>query len=84
MMKFKIEKKVVVEEEVDVDDRIYKTDSIEWRIADVFLACHLDDFSADLFKEDELVVRDAADKINAAFRKADQCLALVRSGKYEI
>ena len=83
-MKFKIEKKVTVEEEIDVDDRIYKTDSIEWRMVDVMLYGHLDDISADLFDEDEWVVRDAADKINDGFRKADACLALVRSGKYEI
>lgn len=83
-MKIKIEKKVTIEDEIDVDDRIYNEDIIEWNMADILLGGNLDRIVENLFHKDEWVARDAADDINAAFRRADACLALVRSGKYEI
>jgi len=83
-MKFKTKKTVVVEEELDVDDQLYQEHSIEWQMADLILEGHLDRLSADLYHEDSYVVYRAAERINRAFKRADACLQLVRSGKFEI
>ena len=83
-MKFKVKKRITVEEDIDVDDRLYQEDSIEWQMTNMILNGQLDNLQHDLFHEESGIVNAAAERINNAFKKADGCLALVRSGKFEI
>lgn len=85
MMKLTYTKQVTVKEEIEVDDRVYQNhDSLVWEMVNILLDNRFSRVIDDLYKEDEYAVRTAADRINEAFKKADACLELVRSGKFEI
>lgn len=76
-MKFKYEKTVVVEEYVDIDDRIYEVGSTGYKIANIILDERMKRIYDDLYDKDARVVRNAAEQINDAFKKADAILKLV-------
>ena len=83
-MKFKAKRQVIVEEEIDVDDRIYREDDIAWQIANIILNRSLNSITDDLYSERMDVVKSAAERINDAFRKADGCIQAVHEGKFEV
>lgn len=76
-MKFKYEKTVVVEAEIYIDDRIYNDNSVEFKIANIILDGRLNRIYEDLYHKDEMVIQDAAEKLNDAFKKADAILKLM-------
>lgn len=75
-MKFKYKKTVVVEEEVDVDDRVYNDESMAYRIANIILDNRLNYVYDDLYDKDPRVINNAAEQLNDAFKKADDILKL--------
>lgn len=83
-MKFTAKRIQVVEEEIDVDDRLYDDDTLAWQTADMFLNGHLKEISDDLLDEKGSEVRYAASRINEAFEKADKAILLIKEGKFEI
>ena len=84
-MKIVVEKQVTVKQEIDVDDRIYNDHTLEWQMANILLNGSLKRIvDRDLFHDESWVVEDAIDRINHAFKKADACMILVKSGDYEI
>jgi hypothetical protein len=76
-MKFKYKKTVVVEEEVHVDDRVYNDESMTYRIANIILDGRLNYVYDDLYDKDPRVINNAAEKLNEAFKKADDILKLM-------
>lgn len=83
----KIEAKKVVETKVDidVDDRIFHEEDIAWKVANLLLDGNLDHIVyRDLHSDDYGRASYAAQRINAAFKMADGCIALIKEGKYEI
>lgn len=77
-MKFKYAKTIVVEEEIDVDDRVYNDESMEYRIADIILDRRLNYVYDDLYDKDPRVINNAAEQLNEAFKKADAILKLMK------
>lgn len=77
-MKFKYEKTVVVEEEIDIDDRIYNDHSAEYKIANIILDGRMKRIYDDLYHKDAGVVQNAAEQINEAFKKADDIIKLMK------
>lgn len=81
-MKFTVEKRVLVKEEIEVDDRIYDDHTLEWQMADILLNGALKRIvDRDLDHEDSYVIEDAISRINEAFKKADACLVLFEQFK---
>lgn len=76
-MKFKYKKTVVVEEEIDVDERIYDEGQVTYNIANIILDGRMLRLYDELYHNDEMVVQNAAEQINEAFKKADAILKLV-------
>ena len=76
-MKFKYEKTVVVEEEIDIDDRIYNEGSTGYKIANIILDERMKRIYDDLYDKDAGVIRNAAEQLNEAFKKADAIIKLV-------
>ena len=77
-MKFKYEKTVVVEEEIDIDDRIYNDHSAEYKIANIILDERMKRIYDDLYHKDAGVVQNAAEQLNEAFKKADAIIKLIK------
>lgn len=79
-MKFTAKKKVTVEEEIEVDDRIYQEDEKVWKIANIILEGALNRIIKDLYHDDVWVVTNAAERINNAFKFADKIMELDNNG----
>lgn len=81
-MKFKYKKTVVVEEEIDVDERIYDEGQVTYNIANIILDGRMLRLYDELYHKDAGVVQNAAEQINEAFKKADAILKLVYTTGY--
>jgi len=75
-MKFTAKKQVTVEEEIEVDDRIYQEDEKVWKIANIILEGCMDRIQRDLYHDDAWIVTNAAERINNAFSMADKIMEL--------
>lgn len=83
-MIFNAKRQVTVEEAVIVDDRIYQVETLVWQMANMILEDRLRRIADDLYHDDYYVAQNASECINRAFKRADECLKLVKEGKYEI
>ena len=83
-MIFKAKKQIIVEEDIDVDDRIYRENDIAWQMANILLDNRLQKITDDLYSENIGAVKSAAERINNAFKRADNCIELIRKGEFEI
>ena len=83
-MIFKAKKQIIVEEDIDVDDRIHKEYDIAWQMANIILDNRLKHIQIDLYSERMAIVKSAAERINNAFERADNCIELIRKGEFEI
>lgn len=81
-MKIKYEKTVVVEEEIEVDERIYDEGQVTYSIANIILDGRMLRLYDEIYHKDEMIIRDAAEQINEAFKKADAILKLVCTAGY--
>lgn len=84
-MKIDAVKIVSTKIEIEVDDRIYKEDTAVWQIANMLLDGALDRIIGhDLYSEEYDRVSYAAERINAAFKKADDCIRVIKEGNFEV
>ena len=78
-MQITVKRQRVIEETLDVDDRIYEENSDACKIANVLLDGGMKRIiDRHLYSDNEGCVDSAVRSINDAFKKADEILAIMR------
>jgi hypothetical protein len=83
-MKVTAQKTVIVEEMVEVDDRVHQEYCLAYKVAKIILEGELfrfENLQNDLYEKSHGVVSNAAKRINRAFATADLIIAEVKKEK---
>ena len=77
-MKIIVKRQKIVEEEVEVDNRVYADDTLDWKMANIISDNRLLKLIDDLYDDkNSSVVIDAANTINRTFNMVDSCKHLM-------